>query len=248
MEHFVYQNNAIDMYQTYYVEIDQLPKQQPPEVRTVNVYREEPGSPSRPISSICWRPDGSHYFAVSQLQMDFNRTPQSLVKAHIWDVENSNGPLTVLTPSCAMLDLQYNPKELTVLAGALINGQVVAFDVRTPYMPTHVCPEHVAHRDAVRSVLFANAKSGTELFSAGTDGAIKWWDLRNFTEPLEELCVDIVKFFEVPSLSRAKGVSTLEFEPTMPTRFMVGTEDGDVVLGNRKGKTAVEKLPGKVCL
>ena len=236
------------MYETYYLELEQFPKQMLSEGRTVNVYRDEPGNDGRPISSICWRPDGGHQFAVSYVHVDFYRIPQAPVMAKIWNVENANSALMNLTPPCPMLDLQYNPREISLLAGALASGQVCAFDVRTQTLPTLTSPEHQAHRDVVSRVLFINAKSGMEFFSAGTDGGVKWWDLRNISEPTEELCVDMVKPNELPSMARAKGASALEFEPTIPTRFMVGTEDGEVILGNRKGKTIAEKLPGKVCL
>ena len=35
---------------------------------------------------------------------------------------------------------------------------------------------------------------------------------------------------------------TLEFEPTMPTKFMVGTERGTINSGNRKAKTNADKI------
>ncbi|KAJ8729776.1 hypothetical protein PYW08_001357 [Mythimna loreyi] len=245
LEHYVLQNNAIDMYQTYYSELDELPKQEHRECRTVNVYRDHPAGKGRPISSICWKPDGSHYFAVSYLQVDFNRNTEKSVNAYIWDVENSISPVTTIVPPCGMLDLQFNPKDQSILASALINGQVAAFDERSPLAPAVLSPAHEAHRDAVRNVLFINSKTGQEFFSAGTDGGLKWWDLRKMDAPTDELCLDMVKPHEPQSMSRAKGVSVLEFEPTIPTRFMVGTEDGLVMTGNRKAKTIADKISGK---
>lgn len=61
------------------------------------------------------------------------------------------------------------------------------------------------------------------------------------------MILDVVKnSFDVQSMANAYGVCSLEFEPTIPTRFMVGTENGYIISGNRKGKTALEKLPYKV--
>jgi hypothetical protein len=61
------------------------------------------------------------------------------------------------------------------------------------------------------------------------------------------MIIDPVKVIgEEPSVKRALGVSCLEYETTIPTRFMCGTEQGLVIGGNRKGKNAVEKLPGRV--
>lgn len=57
MEHYIQQNNAIDMYQSYYAECDPQTAVERISCRTVNVYRDQ-CVPGRPISSICWQPDG----------------------------------------------------------------------------------------------------------------------------------------------------------------------------------------------
>ena len=41
---------------------------------------------------------------------------------------------------------------------------------------------------------------------------------------------------------RPQGGVSLEFEPTMPTKFMVGTEQGSVLSCNRKAKSPSEKI------
>lgn len=118
----------------------------------------------------------------------------------------------------------------------------------------------ISHRDPIRSILWINSKSGTEFFSASTDGQLKWliilkinlrfvfilsvyfrWDTRKLSEPTDTLILDAVKE-EEQNLSNALGASCLEYETTIPTRFMVGTEQGVVISCNRKGKTALEKM------
>ncbi|XP_063839163.1 dynein intermediate chain 3, ciliary-like [Ostrinia nubilalis] len=247
MEHYVLQNNAIDMYETYYAEMSALPAVERNSMRTVNVYR-DPSAPGagRPVSSVAWDPDGGHHFAVSYVDVDFNRTPRGSVDAFFWDLENANLPLLAVTPPCTLLDLQYNPRDHNVLAGALVNGQVAVWDRRKGGPPVNTCPPHVAHRDLVRNVLFISSKSGQEFFSASPDGACKWWDCRNMNDYTEEMIIDLVKSAnDVPNMASSFGISALEYEPTIPTRFMVGTENGCVIGGNRKGKTPLDKLPGK---
>ncbi|KOB62521.1 putative dynein intermediate chain 3, ciliary [Operophtera brumata] len=244
IDHYTHQNNAIDMYGIYYTEMAPTPAIECTSCRTVNVYRDPP--PVRPISSICWQPDGGSRFAVTYIDLDFKRIPRAPLLSYIWDVENANNPEMTITPPCALLDLQYNPREQTTLAGGLINGQVAVWDRRGGGFAQLVSPQHTAHRDLVRNVVFNNAKSGQEFFSAGPDGACKWWDIRNMSEPTDVMIVDVMKSsFDVPSMVTSNGVSSLEFEPTMPTRFMAGTENGLVVVGNRKGKTPMEKMPAK---
>nr|XP_048673673.1 dynein axonemal intermediate chain 2 isoform X2 [Caretta caretta] len=72
-------------------------------------------------------------------------------------------------------------------------------------------------------------------------GSVLWWDIRKLTEPTETLVMDISR---KGVLENALGAIALEFEPTMPTKFMVGTEQGMVITCNRKAKTPAEKIVG----
>ncbi|KAM3955366.1 LOW QUALITY PROTEIN: dynein intermediate chain 3, ciliary-like [Aphomia sociella] len=247
MEHYVLQNNAIDMYRTYYAEMTSLPALERNSCRTVNVYRDGgAGGPKRPISSICWQPEGGHRFAVTYVDVDFYRNSRSTNDSYIWDIENANNPEVTIRGPVPLLDLQFNPRDHNLLAGGLMNGQVGYWDRRQGGAPLGMCAPHVAHRDLVRNVLFINSKSGLEFFSSGPDGACKWWDIRNLNEPTDEMIIDVVKSSsDVQTMANANGVTILEYEPTIPTRFMVGTENGLVIGGNRKGKTPMEKLPAK---
>ncbi|XP_022112334.2 dynein axonemal intermediate chain 2 isoform X1 [Pieris rapae] len=244
MDHYVLQNNAIDMYRTYYAEMATLPQVERNSCRTVNVYRDPMGP--RPIAAVSWQPEGGQRFAVAYLDVDFNRLPRASLLSYIWDVENANDPEVALVPPVPLLDLQFNPRERNILAGGLLNGQVGIWDRRRGGVPVVLCAPHVAHRDLVRNVIFINSKSGQEFFSGGPDGACKWWDIRNMDEPTDEMIIDVVQSsFDVQSMANANGISVMEYEPTIPTRFMVGTDNGLVVGGNRKGKTPMEKLPAK---
>lgn len=71
------------------------------------------------------------------------------------------------------------------------------------------------------------------------------WDTRKLNEPLEKLLIDPIKTDE-QVLSRSYGITVLEYETTMPTKFMVGTDVGKIFICNRKGKTPVEKINFRV--
>lgn len=64
------------------------------------------------------------------------------------------------------------------------------------------------------------------------------------SEPTETLILDYTRD-EEQTLTAALGASCLEYEPTIPTRFSVGTEQGLILSCNRKGKTAMEKMAGR---
>lgn len=67
------------------------------------------------------------------------------------------------------------------------------------------------------------------------------WDTRKLNDPLERLLMDPVKTDE-QDISRSYGISVLEYETTMPTKFMCGTDMGMIFVCNRKGKTPTEKI------
>ena len=66
--------------------------------------------------------------------------------------------------------------------------------------------------------------TGCPTYSVHLMFQVKWWDIRKFTEPTEVLILDPEK--ECNDIQNAHGVSCLEFEPTIPTKFMVGTDRG----------------------
>lgn len=65
-----------------------------------------------------------------------------------------------------------------------------------------------------------------------------WWDIRNL-KPIERLMMDPTR---TDDQVRSYGVSVLEYETTIPTRFMCGTQQGMLFSCNRKGKSPTEKI------
>lgn len=71
------------------------------------------------------------------------------------------------------------------------------------------------------------------------------WDTRKLNEPLESLLIDPIKTDDQVA-ARSYGVTVLEYETTMPTKFMCGTDVGMVFVCNRKGKSPIEKINFRV--
>lgn len=73
--------------------------------------------------------------------------------------------------------------------------------------------------------------------SVASDGSVSWWDTRKFAEPVESL--SLVE----RGGGRVLGAVSLDYSPTAgPTKFMVGTEQGLVLAGNRKAKTPADRI------
>ncbi|GAB5581266.1 dynein axonemal intermediate chain 2 isoform X1 [Prionailurus iriomotensis] len=154
-------------------------------------------------------------------------------------IENPNKPEIVLKPSSPLVTLEYNPKDSHVLLGGCYNGQLACWDTRKGSLVAELSTIEFSHRDPVYGSIWLQSKTGTECFSASTDGQVMWWDIRKMSEPTEVVILDIAR---KEQLENALGAISLEFESTLPTKFMVGTEQGIVISCNRKAKTSAEKI------
>ncbi|XP_033330387.1 dynein intermediate chain 3, ciliary isoform X1 [Megalopta genalis] len=240
MEHCILQNNTCNIYEQYFSYMEPVSLTQRAYSRTVNVYRDVLPM-KRQITHLSWSPDQGNYFAASYCNTDFKKKANDNPVSYIWDVENPNTPCMSLKPFCPILTLEYNPKDCNVLVSGLTTGQVACWDIRKGSEPVEISPIEFSHRDVCNKVLWINSKTGTEFFSASKDGQIMWWDTRKLQKSTETLVIDLCKP-EDQNVDNAIGISALQFEPSMGTRFMCGLENGVVISGNRKGKTPSEKI------
>ncbi|PAA58417.1 hypothetical protein BOX15_Mlig004797g1, partial [Macrostomum lignano] len=238
MEHCIRQNNAIDIYQDYFSDIEIQATEEPPSAKTINVFRDP--CKDRGVAHISWYPDGPTKLAIAYCNTDFQRAPKDTsTESYLWDVINPNKPELALKPVSPLVCLEYNPKDSHVLVGGCYNGQIAYWDSRKGSQPVESTEVANGHRDPVWKVIWNQSKTGTECFSVSTDGQVLWWDTRKLSEPIERLCLDPTK---KQDLACAHGAYSLEYEPTIPTKFMAGSEQGAIFACNRKGKTDADKI------
>ena len=48
-----------------------------------------------------------------------------------------------------------------------------------------------SHTEPVYKTIWTASKSGSEIMTGGSDGLVRWWDIRNFEKAKEELIVDV---------------------------------------------------------
>ncbi|XP_066602906.1 dynein axonemal intermediate chain 2-like [Prorops nasuta] len=240
MEHCILQNNACNIYEEYFQDTEATCLLQRTYSRTVNVYRDLMPVKRR-ITHLSWSPDQGTRFAASYCNTDFQTNSNFSTISYIWDVENPNNPFLSLRPFSSIMALEYCPKDNNTLVSGFLNGQVAFWDIRKGTEPVETSLVEHSHRDPCSKVLWINSKTGTEFFSASKDGQVKWWDTRKMQAPTETLVIDLNKP-EDQNIDKAIGISALQFEPSMGTRFMCGLENGIVISGNRKGKTPSEKM------
>lgn len=239
MEHCIRQNNAIDIYEEYFDDVIIDEAEETPSAKTINVFR-DPNDITRTATHISWFPDGPRKLAIAYCNLEFQGSPpDTCMDSYIWDIENPNKPEMTLKPVSPLVCLEYNPKDSHILIGGQYNGQIAYWDTRKGSQPVEVSPIEHSHRDPAYKTIWLQSKTGTECFSASTDGQALWWDTRKLGEPTEKLVLDPTKKQDI---TKAQGGISLEYESTMPTKFMVGTEQGNVMSCNRKAKTPAEKI------
>jgi len=242
MEHCIKQNNAIDIYEEYFEGCTTNICKDPPSAKTINVFR-DPNEIKRTATHISWYPDGASKLAVAYSKLEFqSMTAETCLDSYIWDIENPNKPDLVLKPVSPLLCLEYNPKDPHVLLGGCYNGQLGFWDTRKGSHPVETTPIEHSHRDPVYKVVWLSSKTGTECFTTSTDGQVLWWDTRKFSEPTESLQLTLPGKKTAAADNTLLGGVSLEYEPTMPTKFMVGNEQGSILTCNRKAKTPAEKI------
>lgn len=70
MEHCILQNNAVNIYETFFEDLEPAPLLDPCSSRTLNVYR-DPCQRKRPVTHLSWSPDGGGKLAVSYCDRRF---------------------------------------------------------------------------------------------------------------------------------------------------------------------------------
>lgn len=239
MESCIKQNNAINIYEDYFGDVSTGSSVEPPCGKTINIFR-DPNEIKRTAAHISWYPDGPKKLAIAYCNLDFQGSaPDSNMESYIWDVENPNRPETTLKPASPLVCVEYNPKDSHILIGGQYNGQIVFWDTRKSSQPCDMTPVERSHRDPAYKVIWVQSKTGTECFSASSDGQVLWWDTRKLGEPTEVMYLDPTK---KQDFTKVQGAMCLEYEPTIPTKFMVGTDHGTIMSCNRKAKTPAEKI------
>ncbi|XP_050175326.1 LOW QUALITY PROTEIN: dynein axonemal intermediate chain 2 [Myiozetetes cayanensis] len=240
MEHFIRQNNSIDIYEEYFAEDEEEERdEEPPSAKTINVLR-DPNPVKRTATHLSWHPDACKELAVAYCSLEFqDRRRDISFDSYIWDMENPYKPELTLMLSSPVVTLEYNPKDWHHLLGGCYNGQTVYWDTRKGGLPMEMTPVELSHRDPVYGAIWLPSRTGTECFSASTDGQVLWWDIRKLSQPSERLVLDITR---EDQLKNALGAISLDFSMSMPTKFLVGTEQGSIINCNRDAKTPPEKI------
>mmetsp|Transcript_9082 Transcript_9082/g.8962 ORF Transcript_9082/g.8962 Transcript_9082/m.8962 type:complete len:603 (-) Transcript_9082:172-1980(-) len=253
------QNITINIYEEYFEGSDVDHSSEPPSAKGLAVFR-DPNEVKRTATSINWHPDPAApaKIAVSYSILTFqdsrftnSRMPH---QSYVWDISNPNTPDAELLPPSPLCCLRFNPKNTDSLVGGSYNGLITFYDLRRAggsgreTLPQGTSIIEKSHHDPVYDVFWINSKTGNQCVSVSTDGQMLWWDTRKLNEPTDSLlmCTD------VKGNGQVLGGSSLEYNSEAgPSKYLVGTEQGVVLMVNLKnrkqnnGITVFDQGPGK---
>ncbi|XP_076046476.1 dynein intermediate chain 3, ciliary-like [Oratosquilla oratoria] len=242
VEHCIRQNNAINIYESYFRGEEAPIAEDPQPVKTVNVIRDPRGGSKRMVTSITFSPEGGRKVAVAYASTKFMGLPEGTPKeSYVWDINTSSSPEVSLQAPSWLQCIQYNAKDANVIAGGLHNGQLAWWDVRQGGTVVEATPLSASHTQVVTGLRWLAHKTRCELFSVSTDGQVMWWDTRKLSTPTDVLVLDVTRS-DPPNHRRALSGLAVEYEASMPTKFMVATEQGLVLACNRRARTPPERL------
>jgi len=87
MEHFLRQNNAIDIYEEYLADFKSTKvSSDPPAAKTISVFR-DPSEIRRTVTHISWYPDGAARLAAAYSLLEFQKLSADMsLESYIWEL------------------------------------------------------------------------------------------------------------------------------------------------------------------
>ncbi|CAE7742446.1 ODA6, partial [Symbiodinium microadriaticum] len=223
------QNNTIDIYEEYFDTDEVDHSSEPPSAKGLAVFR-DPNEVKRTATSINWHPDplAPAKIAVSYSILNFQdsrfmntRMPH---QSYLWDILNPNTPDVELLPPSPLCCLRFNPKNTDTLVGGSYNGLITFYDLR-------------------------KAAAGAKETTPYSTSVIE----KSHHDPVYDVFwINSKTGNQCVSVSTVLGGSSLEYNSEAgPSKYLVGTEQGVVMLVNLKnrkqnnGITVFDQGPGK---
>lgn len=235
MEHKIAQNNAVNLFEEYFTEEHaDIGRSYKPQIESIGFF-EYPVRKQRvvashsAIASITNDKMVVSYTLDSKGQMNID---QNGLSSYVWDLNYTLQPVLELKCTSTLSTAEYNEKDPFVIAAGQTDGIISVFDARIGGHAQLESIHEYSHRERVSALRWTMSKGNIEFCTCANDSYVMWWDVRNLSKPIESFQLEF----------NSAGCSTLDYTFSMPTRFLVGMSDGQIVNGNKRGKTYAERF------
>lgn len=245
-QHIIYQNASINIFEQYFENDDFEPFKDRNDTSINSIrYFSFNNKNDQMANYLCFSPETGEHLAVAYSSRSFSmQGTQDNNPSCIWDLNYSQEPLIKLNSYSPLLQIEYNKRDAFIIAGSRADGTINIYDTRLGNDPQIYSQIEFSHKDYISGLLWIHSKNGTEFFTGSRDGCIMWWDTRNMIAPYETFLLgkDQMRSEE----ENVYGCTSIEFSQSMPSRFMVGTENGTIYNGNKRGGTFAERFLYKI--
>ena len=189
------------------------------------------------VTSLQWSNKYKDLFAVSYGSFDFYNQP-SLGFLCLFSLKNPSYPEYLRQTACGVMSLDLHPVHTHMVAVALYDGNVAVFNLRSldaepSYMSTALTGKH---KDVTWQVCWGpdNLDGYLNFYSVSGDGLVNNWTLvKTALWCTEKLRLDFDRpLLQCPEMEgwMQEGVRSIAFKPDQPQLFLVGTEEGRILL------------------
>lgn len=238
MEHKIAQNNAVNLFQEYFVDEKSTHSSYKPQIEGISIF-ESPfklkdfnGIASH--SSISPTSNDKMVVSYTSLLDGQMSVYNHGMPSFIWNLNRNLKP--ILTLECpdplSLSTVEYNVKDESMIAAGRSDGTVALYDCRLGGKATAESIREESHREYVSSLQWTMSKGNVEFFTCANDACFITWDIRNMEQPFDKVQLKL----------NGAGCSSSDYLFTMPTRFLIGTTNGLIISGNRRGKTYEERF------
>eukprot|EP01017_Pseudomicrothorax_dubius_P047722 TRINITY_DN8604_c0_g1_i1.p1 TRINITY_DN8604_c0_g1~~TRINITY_DN8604_c0_g1_i1.p1 ORF type:complete len:708 (-),score=198.52 TRINITY_DN8604_c0_g1_i1:143-2266(-) len=186
------------------------------------------------VTSICWNPRYSDFFAVGLGSYHFNRQAgQGYICCY--SLKNTTYPEYFFTTPKGVMALDFHPKSPALLAVGLYDGTVMVFDIRSKHKkPIYQSTVRtMKHTEPVWQIFWNpdNSKNYS-FYSISSDGRVTNWVLmKNKLEPEDIMKLKLVADTHGEDGGNLIGLACglcFDFNKFEPNTFLVGTEEGKI--------------------
>ena len=199
------------------------------------------------MSGISWGGEEGERLAISYCSPDFlGWMAAASCDGFLFSARDPTSHWGRLSSTSSLTCLQFNPRDEAVVGGGSEAGGVGWWDTRLGGERARTVSSE-SHSDPVYGLVWTHSKAGTEMMTASADGTVKFWDVRRFSQSLETFILDMENKDRKSAGDRelAQPVSYLEWDSTIPSKFMLGTEGGRLVTCSRKARSQPDTITAR---
>ncbi len=251
-------NLRMDVYEEYFDENEQALNEDNFSAKIKSVFKDTEKY-KRCVSKVTLSHDEEQSRIAVSYRLHKNQViePNYKLPCLIWDINNPNEPINVLTANSEITTVAFNPKHTHIFGAGCSNGTAVIFDLTTNKIIVSTKLDE-SHSEAVCDFVWPKSKHHTEFVTTSTDGKTIWWDIKNLINqnaPVKETnpnpnatkeaplvtCIEAEKPLILIDESQEKeyGGVKIEYNPDAGNnKYLIGAEQGTIFQANKKKNEA----------